>query len=82
MSKRCNILVTYRAHSYDGTTYARFSSEAEARRFAMTCEWAEVSRTGTEDNGAGILGQYQQGAPTPEFALATMLRDRANGRQA
>jgi hypothetical protein len=86
MSKRCNIFVTYKPLGRDtrlgAETYARFSSEAEAHHFAKTCEWAEIRRTGTEDNGAGVIGQYQRGAPTPEFALASMLKDRANGRQA
>lgn len=80
MSKRCAILVTYAAQTYDGTTYARFSSEGEAHNFAKTCHWAEIRRTGIEENGAGVIGQYSKGAPTPEFRLASMLKERATAK--
>lgn len=62
----------YHVTAYPGELLGKFAHEASALRVAQMWSarwksWAEVRRVGKIESGAGLIGQFEMGEPTPEF---------------
>ncbi len=60
----------FHVHAYPGDLLGKFPNETDAVRVAQMWSkawggWAEVHN---DNKGGGIIAQFEQGVPTPEFS--------------
>jgi hypothetical protein len=68
----------FHVHAYPGEMLGKFVHEYDAQRVAQMWSarwgsWTEVRYTGKK--GAGLIGQFSKGVPTPEFAHLQTVAD-------